>query len=223
MCRKPKLLSRACQERKLDTLNIAAEDFPLKTLGDKLAEFRDEIVHGRGFVLLRGLPVGQWSRAEILTIYWGLTSHIGWPLSQNMKGHMIDHVHESGRTLAEADVRAYQTSIRMTYHTDMACDVVGLLCLHAAQKGGLSTIVSGPTLYNEIRRRDAELCAVLFEPYWFDRRAEIPEGKLPYFPIPLFNHYCGTLSVVYSPIYIDSAQERFPRGSAPERPAKGCA
>ena len=201
---------RACQERKLDTLNIAAEDFPLKTLGDKLAEFRDEIVHGRGFVLLRGLPVEQWSRAEILTIYWGLTSHIGRPLSQNMKGHMIDHVHDSGRTLAEADVRAYQTSIRMTYHTDMACDVVGLLCLHAAQKGGLSTIVSGPTLYNEIRRRDAELCAVLFEPYWFDRRAEIPEGKLPYFPIPLFNHYRGTLSVVYSPIYIDSAQERFP-------------
>jgi len=201
---------RVCQKRELDILNIEVEDFTLPTLGDKLAGFRDDILLGRGFVLLRGLPVEQWSRSEILTIYWGLTIHIGRPLSQNMKGHMIDHVHDSGRTLAEADVRAYQTSIRMTYHTDMACDVVGLLCLQAAKKGGLSTIVSGPTLYNEIRRRDPELCEVLFEPYWFDRRAEIPEGKLPYFPIPLFNYYDNVLSVVYSPIYIESAQERFP-------------
>ena len=201
---------RSCQERKFDTLDIAPKDFPLPTLGAKLVGFREEILQGRGFVLLRGLPVEQWSRSEVLTVYWGLASQIGQPLSQSVKGHMIDHVHDSGRTLAEAEVRAYQTSVRMTYHTDMACDVVGLLCLHAAPAGGLSTIVSGPTLYNEIRRRDPDLCEVLFEPYWFDRRGEIPEGKLPYFPIPLFNYHRDTLSVVYSPLYIDSAQERFP-------------
>ena len=201
---------RHCQARGLDTLDITTDDFALPTLGTKLAGFREEILRGRGFVLLRGLPVEQWSRPEILTVYWGLACHIGRPLSQNVKGHMIDHVHDSGRTLADAEIRAYQTSIRMPYHTDMACDVVGLLCLSDAMKGGLSTIVSGVTLFNEIRRRDPELCEALFQPYWFDRRAEIPEGKLPYFPIPLFNYVGGILSVVYSPLYIESAQERFP-------------
>ena len=190
---------RACQGRKLDTLNIAAEDFPLKTLGDKLVEFRDEIVRGRGFVLLRGLPVEQWSRAEILTIYWGLTSHIGRPLSQNMKGHMIDHVHDSGRTLAEADVRAYQTSIRMTYHTDMACDVVGLLCLHAALKGGFSTIVSGPV--RPAGRNPGRKAAVLFDPAVQLLRQRPQRGLFT----DLYRLRPGTL----------------PRGSTPERPAKG--
>ncbi len=201
---------RQCTARGLDTLNITPEEFSLPGLTPQLLSLRNEILRGRGFVLLRGLPVEHWSRQQVLTVYWGLACHIGYPLSQNVNGHMIDHVHDSGRTLADCEVRAYQTSIRMSYHTDMACDVVGLLCLSTSEHGGLSTIVSGATLFNEIRRRDPELCEVLFEPFWFDRRAEIPEGKLPYFPIPLFNYFGGTLSVVYSPIYIESAQQRFP-------------
>ncbi|MSP68437.1 MAG: TauD/TfdA family dioxygenase [Alphaproteobacteria bacterium] len=189
---------------------ITAATFPLPTLGPRLKAFSAEILRGRGFVLLRGLPVERWSVPETATAYYGLGTHLGRVLSQNVRGHLLDHVRDTGQSLADPNVRAYQTALRMDYHTDMACDVVGLLCRRTAREGGESFICGATTLHDEVWRRDPDLCAELFRPFWFDRRAEIPPGKQPYFPIPLFNWYQGTFSLVYSPLYIASAQARFP-------------
>jgi hypothetical protein len=201
---------RACRRRGMPVLDIRPENFPLPSLGPELGRVRDDIVHGRGFTFLRGLPVADWTEAEAATAYWGIGTHVGRILSQNVRGHMLDHVRDTGQSMADGNVRAYQTAIHMSYHTDMSCDVVGLLCLQAARAGGRSTVVSGATLYNEIYRRDPGLCAELFGTFWFDRRAEIPPGKKGYFPVSLFNWHAGVFTVMYSPIYIDSAQSRFP-------------
>src|SRR5262249_8399003 len=40
---------------------VTAADFPLPTLCHLLATCRDELLHGRGFVLLRGLPVDRYA------------------------------------------------------------------------------------------------------------------------------------------------------------------
>ena len=37
--------------------DIRREDFPLPTLGPALERLRAEVLNGRGFVLLRGMPV----------------------------------------------------------------------------------------------------------------------------------------------------------------------
>ncbi len=50
---------------------MSKEDFPLPTLGPLLAEVLAEVLKGRGFALLRGLPVDRWSRKETLVAYWG--------------------------------------------------------------------------------------------------------------------------------------------------------
>src|SRR5262245_50287944 len=42
-------------------VEIRREDFPLPVLGPRLAQVLDEIYHGRGFVVLRGLPVARYS------------------------------------------------------------------------------------------------------------------------------------------------------------------
>ena len=65
---------------------------------------------------------------------------------------MLGHVKDLGQSSADPNVRIYQTSERQGYHTD-SCDVVGLLCLQPAKRGGLSSLVSSVTLYNDIRRR----------------------------------------------------------------------
>jgi len=39
-----------------------------------------------------------------------------------------------------------------------------------------------------------------------DRRGEVPEGKKPFFDIPVFNDYKGHLSVIYARRYIESGQ-----------------
>ncbi|RDJ94289.1 hypothetical protein B4Q13_15530, partial [Lacticaseibacillus rhamnosus] len=51
----------------------------------------------------------------------------------------------------DPNVRIYQTRERQNYHTD-SCDVVGLLCLRPARSGGLSSLVSTVTIFNELRR-----------------------------------------------------------------------
>jgi hypothetical protein len=192
--------------RGADIAAITARDFPLPTLAPKLqARTAAEVLNGRGFLLMRGLPVERWSVREAATAYFGLGSHLGSARSQNGKGHVLGHVQDLGLDVADPNVRIYQTNVRQTYHTD-SCDIVGLLCLKTAQSGGLSALVSSTTIFNEMRRRRPDLLELLFRPLATDRRGEVPEGQKPYFQIPVFNWHEGYLTAIYQRQYIDSAQ-----------------
>jgi hypothetical protein len=165
-------------------------------------------LEGRGFVLLRGLPVKQWGRRLSAIAFLGLGLHWGSLRSQNKHGHLLGHVKDLGLSSEDPNVRIYQTSERQNYHTD-SCDVVGLLCLHPAKSGGLSSLVSSVTMFNEMRKRRPDLARLLFERIETDRRGEVPVGQKPFFCIPVFNFHAGLLSTVYQRSYIESAR-RFP-------------
>src|ERR1700751_93640 len=62
----------AVRARGLDLAEIRRDDFPLPTLGPVLDRLRAEVIDGRGFVLLRGLPVEDRPIEESATAYWGL-------------------------------------------------------------------------------------------------------------------------------------------------------
>lgn len=193
-------------ERDARALNgLAPADFPLPTLAPRLDRLRDELLHGRGFALLRGLPVAHWGARRSAVAFYGLGVHIGRPRTQNAQGHLLGHVRDLGLRSDDPNVRIYQTHERQTFHTDSA-DVVGLLCLQTAKSGGLSALVSSVTLYNEMRARRPDLARLLFEPLATDRRGEVPPGAKPYFAIPVFNWHAGLLSAIYQRQYIDSAQ-----------------
>lgn len=187
---------------------LRAEQFPLPTLSARLAAIRAELLEGRGFVLIRGLPVRHWSTRDAAMAFIGLGAHLGRARSQNAAGHLLGHVRDLGLASSDPNVRIYQTHERQTFHTD-SCDVVGLLCLRAARRGGDSMLVSSVTVFEEMRRRRPDLAALLFEPLATDRRGEVPEGMKPYFEIPVFNWHAGRLTTIYQRQYIDSAQ-RFP-------------
>jgi hypothetical protein len=121
---------------------------------------------------------------------------------------LLGHVRDQGLSSKDPNVRIYQTRERQHYHTD-SCDVVGLLCLHPARSGGLSSLVSSVTIFNELRRRKPELARCLFEPLETDRRGELAPGQKPFFRIPVFNWYAGLLTTIYHRSYIESAR-RFP-------------
>ena len=183
--------TKALIAREADIAAITARDFPLPALAPKLtARVEGEVLNGRGFILLRGLPVDRWTTREAATAYFGLGSHLGSARSQNGKGHVLGHVQDLGLASNDPNVRIYQTHERQTFHTD-SCDIVGLLCLKTAKSGGLSALVSSTTIFNEMRRRRPDLLKLLFEPAATDRRGEVPEGQTPYFDIPLFNWHQG--------------------------------
>jgi Taurine catabolism dioxygenase TauD, TfdA family len=184
----------------------------LPGLRPKLLTFLNDVINGRGFVLIKGLPVERWTRRDAAIAFLIIGMQLGNLRMQNAAGHLLGHVRDLGRSSDDPNTRIYQTRERQTHHTD-SCDVVGLLCLQTAKAGGLSSLVSSTTIFNEMRRRREDLLKVLLEPIETDRRGEVPEGSKPYFNIPVFNYHEGLVSAIYQRQYIESAR-RFP-GVAP--------
>lgn len=159
-------------------------------------------------MLLRGLDIEGRPIVDAATAYWGIGTYFGSARSQNSKGHLLGHVRSQGLSTADPNVRKCQTTERQTFHID-SCDIVGLLCLHPAKRGGESKIASSISIYNRMVKERPDLAARLFLPMVNDRRGEVPPGETPWFVIPVFNEYLGYLSVFYILQYVISAR-RFP-------------
>lgn len=170
--------------------------------------WRAELLTGRGFLLVRGMPVDDWSHEKTAAAYFGLGLLLGVPRSQNAAGHLLGHVRDLGLSTDDPKVRIYQTTERQTFHTD-SVDIVGLLCLKTAKRGGESAIVSSMAIYERMHRERPDLLACLFNRFPTDRRGEIPPGKQRFFEIPVYNWHAGFLSAIYARRYITSAQ-KFP-------------
>jgi hypothetical protein len=200
---------RAFRQSGRPLAELSPATFPLPALGPRLAEVLRELTQGRGFILMRGFPVERYSREETAIAYMGIGSHFGSFRSQNAKGHLLGHVRDLGYDVANPNVRYYQTSRGLDYHTD-SVDIVGLICLKKSKSGGESFIASSTTCFNEILKRRPDLAPHLFDPYPTDRRGEVPVGMKPWFDIPIFHWHAERLSVSFSGEYIDAAQKNFP-------------
>jgi len=200
---------RAFQSSAKPIEKLSIERFPLPRLGPVLRGVLAELLEGRGFIMLRGLPAERMTREQQAIAYLGLGSWLGRFRSQNAKGHLLGHVKDLGLDITDPNVRYYQTNRRLEYHTD-SVDVVGLLCLKTAKAGGESYLASSMTVYNEVLARRPDLMPALFEPFPTDRRGEVPEGMKPWFDIPIFHWHAGSLSCIYVRQYIESAQKHFP-------------
>jgi hypothetical protein len=201
-------VGRGLEEAQVDFGAISALDVPLPTLAPRLRRTLKEVLDGRGFALIRGLPVERWTKRQAAIAFLIIGAHLGNLRMQNAQGHLLGHVRDLGYSSDDPNTRIYQTRERQTHHTD-SCDVVGLMCLRTAKSGGVSSLVSSTTIFNEIRRRRPDLLKVLLEPIETDRRGEVPAGGKPYFTIPVFNYHHGLVSAIYQRQYIESAR-RFP-------------
>ena len=192
----------------LNIANVTRDQFPLPSFGSTLDRLRGDVLRGRGFVLIRGLPLDRYSLEDAALIYWGIGCYFGRAVPQNGKGHLLGHVIDMGRHEHDTNARIYQTSARQTYHVD-TCDIVSLLCFEKAKSGGLSSLVSAVTIFNEMLSRRPDLVRVLFRLFDADRRGEVPPGRNPYYTAPVFAWYEGELTSQLVRRYIESAR-RFP-------------
>ncbi|NRA98727.1 MAG: TauD/TfdA family dioxygenase [Rhodobacteraceae bacterium] len=188
-----------------DIGEITKEAFPLPRFAAHLETLAAQLLEGIGFEVMRGLPVDRYDRETAAAIFCGIGAHLGSARSQNADGHILGHVRDVGADPTAPTTRIYQTSARQTFHTDSA-DVVGLLCLKAAQEGGDSLLVSAVAIYNRMIEDRPDLATLLFDPIATDRRGEVPEGQKPYMEIPPLNWFEDALTVFYQRQYIDSAQ-----------------
>ncbi|MCP5025654.1 MAG: TauD/TfdA family dioxygenase [Actinomycetia bacterium] len=142
---------------------------------------------------------------EAAFAFWGLGLHMGVPVSQNARGHLLGHVTDEGRDYrTDSGVRGYQTRLRLPFHTDSS-DVVGLLCLQPSRSGGLSSVASTTSVYNEVLRRRPDLADLWFDEWYYDRRNEEQPGQDPFFRTRLATWNDGMLAIRYVRSFLESA------------------
>jgi len=166
-------------------------DYDLSKLSNRLLTIREEILNGRGFTLIRGLSKTSWTDAELTRAYWLIGSMFGNPVSQNARADLLGHVTDLRKTDKTA-VRLYQTNAAQPFHSD-SCDIVGLLCLRPAKRGGESAIASSACIHNQLLQKNPELLRTLYQEFVCDRYGEVPEGKAPSYPVHVFNAVAGNL------------------------------
>lgn len=186
------------------TGELVREDFPLPTLGRRFDAWRDQIEHGRGFVVIRGIPVERWSQERCERFFWCFGLHLGIPGAQNPQGDLLGHVRDTGAAM-DGSVRQYRTREAIPYHCDLA-DVVGLFCLRAAERGGRSRIASSVHAYNEVLARRPELVDRMYAPFRMDTKGE---GGIPYIPLEPCRYGGGVLRTFWHAEYFRSV-ERYP-------------
>jgi hypothetical protein len=181
-------------------------DFGLDDVGPDVAGWRDEVLHGRGFVVLRGFDRARYTEDELATIFWGLGLHFGRAVSQSSIGDVIGHVTDVGGP--DRRERAYRSSRELRMHTDR-CDVIGMLCLVKAMAGGVSAYASAHTVYNEILAMRPDLIEPLFTGLRYHRRGEHLPGEpiITPAPVPILSEQDGLVSVVFLRAYMEMAAQ----------------
>lgn len=175
---------KLCAARGVTGTAVQPDDFPLPSFGQAIRSCAPILNKGRGFMLVSGSALGEFSDEELRTIFFGLGHYLGWPISQNSYGDMLGDVLDEGVKMGTGRVRGYRTNQRLRFHTDRA-DVVGLMCLHPAKSGGLSSIVSSTAVWNDIVTHHPEYIEPLLHGYIHASTEE--GGAVTTYRIPVFS------------------------------------
>lgn len=199
--------------------DLEREHFDLPALVDLAAELREEVMSGKGIVVLAGLPVDRLSTEEMGYLYWGLGTHLGVGVSQSAMGDRLGHVIDvSGKDPRQ---RAYRNSCELTLHTDLS-DIISLCSLRCAEQGGESLFASALAVHNEMLEKHPEELAILYRGFPYHRFGEQGPDQEPITPyrVPHFANVEGQVSLRYVRQYIElAADEAGPPLSDQERAA----
>jgi len=193
--------------------------FPLSDLDSLFEDIREELENGLGLVRLRGLPVERYSAEQLKAIWFALGQHIGTPVSQSVTGERLLGLTDEGSKAADrgaldtdggskkflaSRARAYSTG-ELRFHTDRA-DVVGLLCIRRAKRGGISRLASAAAIHNAMLDRRPDLLECLFRDYPRSRFGEEVDDAAAHYMLPVFTVHESKFATHYSRTYIEASQ-----------------
>jgi hypothetical protein len=185
--------------------NVAWEDlspltFPLPKLGAALRKVGVELAFGGGVAKLCALPVARYTQLQLGTLYLGLSAYLGTPSEQNGARGLLREIRDrsvtGGRRVDSADA--------LRWHNDRT-DIVGLLCVREAARGGVSKLASATAIHNAMLERCPDLLNVLFENFRRFAPGDEVGGTDGYHDLPIFRMHGTMLSTHYSRTYIDQA------------------
>ena len=191
---------------------ISRPSASLNGCGECLQPALDALNSGRGFAIIERLPTEQDSVEEALSMYWLIGQFLGTPIEQNIEGTLLYDVRDTGQNVAQG-ARFSVTNAESSFHNDNSFgeplpDLVGLLCLQTAKSGGLSQLISGYALHNELLENYPDVLNTLYQLFCFDRRGQFKAAESPTSQFPIFQWNMGELTVRYLYYYIQVGHER---------------
>jgi hypothetical protein len=194
-------MARRALGRGMTVDNLELGDEPSPALGRFVAAIDRELNTGRGFILLRGLPLQRYAQDEIGAIYAALGACLGTPVSQSAEGDRLGHVIDRG--LGDTG-RYYTRGGQLEFHMDPV-DVVGLLSLQMAMSGGASRIASSIAAHNVMLDERPDLLQTLYAGFHLAQR---PQGEPPTRNrVPVFTEGADGVECYYLPVQIRQATE----------------
>ncbi|MCP5150233.1 MAG: TauD/TfdA family dioxygenase [Ectothiorhodospiraceae bacterium] len=201
---------RSVRARGLEAEQFDREAFLAPRLEARAGQMVEVLERGRGLVLVRGIDPARYDEPTLRALYWGIGTHIGVAVSQNAAGEHLAEVTDRGRDYQAVNVRGYTTSAALRFHCD-ASDVVGLLCVHHAARGGESLVASAMTIHDLLLAEHPEHLPPLYRGFHFDLRGEGGRGdpnEVTDHRVPVFSHHRGILSCRYNQRTIEDGQRK---------------
>jgi hypothetical protein len=200
--------------RKVNLQTIEQEDFRAPSFAKHVKGIREQLDHGLGIVVLRGIDVVSYTRDELDMVYWGIGNYIGRVMRQNLSGEYLDRVIALPPSQQTDPYRLIDQPVEFRAHTDngflepRSPYSLGLLCLNTAKQGGESIVISAYTLHNVIREEHPEYLPRLYQTFNFDLplNQRLPDGR-PWIR-PVFEWDGRDLTLHYIRYYIDPGMEK---------------
>ncbi|MEP7261282.1 MAG: TauD/TfdA family dioxygenase [Usitatibacter sp.] len=202
------------RRRKIHLGIIEPEDFRVPGFSCDVPQLRSRLDDELGFVVVRGIDVGSYSRDENAMIYWGLANYLGRVIRQNLRGERLDTVQDRGDKVTDP-YRLIETTRYFLPHTDNGMleprwpDYLGLMCLASASSGGENVVISAYRLLKEISLAHPEFLGRLNRPWHIDPPVEqrLPGGAATWSK-PIFEVIREELKIHYLRYYIDPGMRK---------------
>lgn len=178
-------------------LEYRRSDFPFGRSLDRIAVAMNEVQHGLGVALIKGLPREGLSEAQFEILTWAIGLHFGVARPQDKASRYINQVRDVGVNYRSATGRGYSSNAELDFHVD-GCDVVFLSCYNQAPEGGDSMCSSSMAAYRQMLLERPDLVSVLYEPLPFGLQGEQADGLPAFVPLPVFGERDGKVFCMWA-------------------------
>ena len=213
--------SAAVARKNIPVQTITAGDFPLPGLGLRLETLAEELENGRGFGVIRGIPVDDTAEDACKIVSWGICSYLGAGIPQSRQGDWINHVIDLTdvksttnpdllHVIERAELRTNHVGGDLTWHTDTT-DIIALFCLNKAKAGGATRLASSAAVHNLILAETPEYLSALYDGYYYMSRADDNQNDTPRVSserVPVFRRKGDSVTCYYIPQVVQRAIDR---------------
>ena len=185
--------------------SLTRKCFDLSRIEDDLLVLRQQVLQGLGVAIIRGFPVERYDESDLARLFFGLGTYFGDAVSQSRMGDRLGHVVDAS---SDPNERGYRSSRELSFLTD-SDDIVMMLCVRPAARGGVNRFTSSLTVYNDLVRHAPESLSPLFEGYRYHWRGEAPDGEPPIteYTVPVLSSREDVLSCVFLRFFIEMAAD----------------